>query len=502
VFKRGDKEVLGSAAAAFSAIAMVMAFVAMVAVARSNNTTTTVVGAGTPVTETDFKIAPDPVTVPVDGALSVTNSSTNGTVHNLAVQGTNLTTSDIAAGASASLSLKGLKAGTYTIYCKVPGHAGAGMKATLIVGSGSGAGVAAQSGSAGASAQQLLQTNAADDAMMRKGVNAYAGQLSAIVANYKATGKIDPALYKPNTSYGAEFKRLGGNPLLGPPVMQPKVLADGTKQYTLTAKVISWEIEPGKSVSAWAYNGMVPGPTIKVNPGDKVAIVLQNRLPQSTALHFHGIEVPIGMDGVPFVTQDVVLPGANFTYSFTVPNKVAFGMYHSHHHAEHQVPDGLEGAFIVGDPPVPAGYDPAKQFPAANTPYVMVLNDAGSIGLSLNGKSFPATAPVVTPAGDWIEIGYVNEGLQIHPMHLHGLPQLVIAKDGNPLPVPYTADTVLVAPGERYTVLVKADTQFLDNAKQTPFAPFGVWAFHCHILTHAERSDGMFGMVTTFIVLP
>ncbi len=82
----------------------------------------------------------------------------------------------------------------------------------------------------------------------------------------------------------------------------------------------------------------------------------------------------------------------------------------------------------------------------------------------------------------------MNEGLQIHPMHLHGMPQLVIAKDGFPLPSPYQADTLAVAPGERYTVLVHADR-----------AP-GVWAWHCHILSHAESDNGMFGMVTTFIV--
>ncbi len=120
----------------------------------------------------------------------------------------------------------------------------------------------------------------------------------------------------------------------------------------------------------------------------------------------------------------------------------------------------------------------------------MMLNDSGVIGFSLNGKSFPATAPVVAKPGETVEIHYMNEGAQIHPMHLHGIPQLVTAKDGNPLPQPYLADTVTVAPGERYTVLVKP------TAEQK-----GVWAFHCHILSHAEHEDGMmYGMVTTFIV--
>src|SRR5262249_32940971 len=138
-------------------------------------------------------------------------------------------------------------------------------------------------------------------------------------------------------------------------------------------------------------------------------------------------------------------------------------------------------------------------------PYVMILNDAGSIGLSLNGKSFPATAPVVTPVGKWIEIDYFNEGLQIHPMHLHGPSQLVIAEDGHPVPAPYLVDTLMVAPGQRFTVLVKPEASSLDHSAK-PYLPSalgsGVWAFHCHILSHAERDDGMFGMVTTYIVLP
>jgi FtsP/CotA-like multicopper oxidase with cupredoxin domain len=193
------------------------------------------------------------------------------------------------------------------------------------------------------------------------------------------------------------------------------------------AAVVDWEVSPGTHVQAWAYNGTVPGPTIQVDPGDHVKVVLDNELPQSTAIHFHGITVPNAMDGVPDVTQPPVKPGQTFTYDFVAAPHAEVGMYHSHHHAEHQVPDGLMGAFIVGSEPLPAGVTLTQQVP-------MVLNDAGVIGLTLNGKSFPATAPVVAKLGDWVEIQYMNEGLQIHPMHLHGLPQLVIAKDGFPTP--------------------------------------------------------------------
>ena len=117
----------------------------------------------------------------------------------------------------------------------------------------------------------------------------------------------------------------------------------------------------------------------------------------------------------------------------------------------------------------------------------MVLNDAGVIGLSLDGKSFPATAPIVANVGDWIRLTYFNEGLQVHPMHLHGFEQIVVAKDGDPLDHPYAADTVSVAPGERYTVLFNPTVA-------------GTWVWHCHILNHVESADGMFGMVTALVV--
>jgi FtsP/CotA-like multicopper oxidase with cupredoxin domain len=117
----------------------------------------------------------------------------------------------------------------------------------------------------------------------------------------------------------------------------------------------------------------------------------------------------------------------------------------------------------------------------------MVLNDAGTIGLSLNGKSFPATAPVVAETGEWILVHYLNEGMQAHPMHQHQFAQLVVAKDGIALDNPYWADTVNVAPGERYSVLINADEA-------------GTWVWHCHILTHAEAPEGFIGMTTALVV--
>ncbi|MGZ4711714.1 MAG: multicopper oxidase domain-containing protein [Acidimicrobiia bacterium] len=504
LFRKSDRDVFGVGAAIFALLAVLFAFAAMFVAANKESTSASSSSGGTQVSLSEFKIEPSSLTVSPGGSLVVTN---NGTVaHNFSIQGTSKATKQLNPGQSETLSLSGLKAGSYTVFCSVPGHESAGMKGTLIIGSGGAVQASSQSGTSGASAQELLSTNAANDKTQGAVVTKYAGQLTKLVQNYVKTGQIDPALYDPNTSYGKDFTAMGGNPLLGPPVLKPEVQADGTKLFKLDAKVVQWEISPGNKVSAYTYNGMVPGPTMIVNPGDKVAVEMKNDLPQSTALHFHGIDTPVGMDGVPFVTQDPVKPKETFTYTFTATSRPQVGMYHSHYHAEHQIADGMAGAFIVGATPIPssvaAQYPKSAQFPAADTPYIMMLNDSGSIGLALNGKAFPGTSPVVTPVGKWIEIDYMNEGETVHPMHLHGITQLVIAKDGAPLPAPYTADVVLVAPGERYTVLVKPDASNLDNLKQTPFAPFGVWAFHCHIIAHAESNNGFIGMTTTFIALP
>ncbi len=264
----------------------------------------------------------------------------------------------------------------------------------------------------------------------------------------------------------------------GNQILEPEVQSDGTLQWELTASVIEWETEPGKVLEAYAYNGMVPGPQLRAEVGDRIRIILNNELPVPTTIHSHGLFVPPDMDGVPVISQPAVMPGESFTYEYTLRNAGSH-MYHSHFMAEKQVPMGLLGAFVVTDPD-------AVDEPVADIDTTMILND-GPLGFTINGKGFPATEPIVAQRGQMIRVRYMNEGLQIHPMHLHGMPQLVVAKDGWTLPTPHYEDTVLVAPGERIDVIIDA-------------SEVGAWAFHCHVLTHADGPDGMFGMVTALIV--
>ena len=253
---------------------------------------------------------------------------------------------------------------------------------------------------------------------------------------------------------------------------------DGFQVFEVKCQHVQWETKPGESVDAMAYNGMVPGPEIRVQEGDNVRVIVTNELNESTSIHFHGVLLPNSMDGVPFITQPPIKPGETFTYEFTAKNPGTH-IYHSHHNAAEQVTKGLFGAFIIE----PLDVETQPEYDAE---YTVTLNDT-AIGLTINGKSFPYTQPILAKVGDRIRIRYLNEGLLIHPMHLHGLEQEVWAKDGWNLPQPYKCDTLNIAPGERYDVIVNCHTA-------------GAWAFHCHILTHAESSHGMFGMVTAVVV--
>jgi len=393
VFKREDRDVVRAGGVVFTLIALMFGFFAFVFAIHADARKVGAPVGGVQVALREFAITPSSISAPTGGTLVVTNNGT--TVHNFNVQGTSVKTKDLQPGESATLSVKELKAGSYTVFCGISGHEQAGMQGTLVVG-GSGSASGASAGMANMdfnslSPQQLQAMNDQMDSTMARAVGVYTAQLKN----------------GPNT------KGVGNQPLT------PQVASDGTKVFHLTAEFANWEVSPGKTVRAWTFNGTVPGPLIKVNVGDKVRVVVDNKLPMSTGVHFHGLEVPFAMDGVPDVTQQPIKPGGSFTYEFTA-SKPELGMYHSHHDAQVQVPDGMLGVFQVGDAALPANTGPVAQ----TVP--MVLNDAGVIGLSINGKSFPATAPIIAHVGDWVEINYFNEGLQIHPMHLHGLPQLVI----------------------------------------------------------------------------
>ena len=376
----------------------------------------------------DLFIKPNALAVEPGTEVTLNVMNHGGIPHDLSVKG-GAKTPLLNPGQTATLTI-GAVNGRVDLLCSVPGHAEAGMTAAI----------AMTPGAASAPAAAHKMTAEEMDKSYMDGVKAFP-------AKTKGLGNVDAV-----------------------PVLQ-----NGVKVYDMTADEIEWEVAPGDIRKGMAYNGMIPGPVIRTAVGERIRIVLHNKLEESTAMHFHGLIVPNSQDGVPGVTQPLVKPGESFTYEFTVRNSGSH-MYHSHMNGALQIPAGLLGAIIVTDP----------ADPKVSQDVLMILND-GPLGYTINGKGFPATLPIVAKQGERIRIRYMNEGLQIHPMHLHGIFQTVIAKDGFPLPQPYRSDTVLVAPGERVDVLVDA-------------TELGAWAFHCHILTHAETEAGMFGMVTLMVV--
>lgn len=387
------------------------------------------------ITITAFDLGFEPAMMDVDGPGTYTVNFVNdgGTLHDVTFADGTTISAEAHATATGEVTVP---AAGITFICSVPGHSDAGMTGEVMI------------AVAGASEEPAASHEERSAEEMRD---------------------LDAAT---TAQFPAETEGRGNQ------VLEPEIQPDGTLQWELTASVIEWETEPGKVVEAYAYNGLVPGPQLRAAVGDKIRIILHNDLPVPTTIHSHGLFVPPNMDGVPVISQPAVMPGESFTYEYTLRNSGSH-MYHSHFMAETQVPMGLLGAFVVTDPN-------ATDEPASDIDYTMILND-GPLGFTINGKGFPATEPIVAQQGQTIRIRYMNEGLQIHPMHLHGMPQLVIAKDGWTLPMPHFEDTVLVAPGERIDVIVDA-------------TEVGIWAFHCHILTHAEGPDGMFGMVTALIV--
>jgi len=434
-------------------------------------------GASIAVSLREFSIQPSTVEAPAGRTLVFRIANDGSAQHTFAVEtaGRTYETDAIDAGATASLQVPALSPGSYRILCTVPGHADLGMEGTLVVSQG-----AASPGSGG-----MSMSSSGGMSMSSSGGAGSSGSMPMSAEEMARSHKAGVE------AFPAETAGTGNQPLR--PTLQ-----DGWKVFELTAAEVRWEVSPGSFVDAMAFNGQIPGPEIRVRQGDKVRVVVNNQMTQPTTVHFHGLTVPNASDGVPYITQDPIMPGGYYVYEFRVVDPPGMYVYHSHFNSTEQVGKGLYGALIVEpnggawsypeirlDPSSGrvTGYGPP---PAIDVESTLFLGD-GPLGYVLNGKSFPATQLIVAQRGDWVLIHIANDGSMLHPMHLHGYHFEVAAQDGFPLKDPYMADTLVIAPGQRFDVLVHAVHP-------------GVWAFHCHILPHVEGPQGMFGMVTALVV--
>lgn len=283
----------------------------------------------------------------------------------------------------------------------------------------------------------------------------------------------------------------------------PYTYDEGIKYFTLIAEEIVWELVDGIFVKAWGYNGSTPGPTIRVFPGDRVCIRVINHLPERTSVHWHGLEVPNIMDGVPPIEPSPYIePGEYFDYTFTINNPPGTYMYHSHVNVSIQDNAGLLGGLIVEDP--------RMQNRKKYKDYLCLLQEwaigalpwgdltKGTYDLTfvkpefnfftINGKCYPDTKPLPVEYGDTVRVRFGNIQMHHHPMHLHGHQFRVVGADGFPIArdTQIYKNTILVASGETW------DIRFLANNE-------GIWPFHCHMPHHVTNNGTppVGGMFTT-----
>jgi FtsP/CotA-like multicopper oxidase with cupredoxin domain len=272
-------------------------------------------------------------------------------------------------------------------------------------------------------------------------------------------------------------------------VTLPFRVVGGVKVFHLVAEEFEHEFLPGLKAKCWGYNGRTPGPTIEAVEGDRVRIYVTNRLPEPTTVHWHGIILPSGMDGVSGLSQPPIPVGETFVYEFTLRQYGTF-MYHSHYDEMVQIGLGMMGMFVIH----PRGEEARrgrrvdrdfcimlhewKVDPGAARPDPMEMTDFNL--LTMNSKAFPGTAPLVARLGQKVRVRLGNlSPMDHHPIHIHGYNWRVTGTDGGPIPpgaqVPETS--VLVPVGATRDVEITADNP-------------GDWAIHCHMTHHTMNQMG------------
>ncbi|WP_158792685.1 multicopper oxidase family protein [Granulicella sp. L60] len=256
----------------------------------------------------------------------------------------------------------------------------------------------------------------------------------------------------------------------------PFTMDGAVKVFHLVAEPVKQEILTGRVVDLWGYNGSAPGPTIQANQGDRVRVVFDNHLPEPTSIHWHGLEIPEEMDGVPGIGQKPVAPGGRFVYEFTLHQEGTF-FYHSHMAMQEML--GMLGAFIL---------HPARAHaPAIARDHVILLQEYAILPnntvpntmsmeynwLTFNGKAGPAATPMIVRQGERARIRLINLGMDHHPVHLHGFTFAITGNEGGRLP---EAQWI-----RRNTALVGvAQAQDIEFEANTP----GNWMLHCHLPHH------------------
>jgi len=254
-------------------------------------------------------------------------------------------------------------------------------------------------------------------------------------------------------------------------------VAGRTKTFHIVGRAAPWTLKPGLTVMAKTYNGVVPGPTLVVDQGDRVVVEYRNELDIPDTIHLHGIHgVAETMDGVPGISQRMVLPHGTFRYAFTADQPGTF-IYHTHDRKA-VLNAGLYGGIIVR----PAHPRPEERVARDDLEILSAwyVNSASESDFTINGKEYPVTRAIEVRRGERVRVRWINISAEnFHTMHTHGHYQTIIARDAWPAPPGDVEDTVEIGPGQRVDVTILAD--------QKP----GTWMVHCHVLDHIEDDAGM-----------
>jgi FtsP/CotA-like multicopper oxidase with cupredoxin domain len=264
------------------------------------------------------------------------------------------------------------------------------------------------------------------------------------------------------------------------------------KEFHLVAEPVVREVAPGMKAHLWGYNGQSPGPTIECVEGDKLRIFVTNKLPEHTTVHWHGVPVPNGMDGVGGLTQPHIKPGKTFVYEFEARRSGTF-MYHPHADEMVQMAMGMMGSLVIHPRDrsfaavdrdfvfIMASYDID---PGSYVPKVMTMTDFNL--WAWNSRVFPGIDPLVCGLGDRVRVRIGNLTMTNHPIHKHGAPFTVTCTDGG-----WTPESARIL--EVTTdVPVGAMRAFEFVADE-----LGDWAMHCHKSHHTMNAMGH--EVKTFI---
>lgn len=268
-------------------------------------------------------------------------------------------------------------------------------------------------------------------------------------------------------------------------VKLPWKMEGGVKVFHLIAEPVKREFAPGLIVNCFGYNGQTPGPVIEAFEGDRVRIYLTNRLPEGTSVHWHGMILPSGMDGVSGLSQPKIKPGETFAYEFTL-RQTGTLMYHPHFDEMVQISMGMQGFFII-HPKDPEVQRVDRDFaiflsewfikPGTATPDPTVMLDFNTF--TFNSKVFPATDPLPVRLGDRVRIRLANLSMDSHPIHIHGHKFYVTGTDAGPLResawIPENSVNVPVG-----------TTRDIEWVADNP----GDWAFHCHKSHHVMNQMG------------